>query len=85
MTMPSGTNKSRALLRSLVFGAPVLALLAWSSPTLAAEQVDLKLVIATDVSGSINDEEAQIQRQGTADAFVDPDVIKSIRSGAKAC
>jgi len=70
------------LLRSLAFGAPVLALLAWSSPTLAAEQVDLKLVIATDVSGSINDEEARLQREGTAEAFLDADVIKSIRNGS---
>src|SRR5258705_4877277 len=82
MTMSSGTNKSRALLRSLAFGAPVLALLAWSSPTLAAEQVDLKLVIATDVSGSINDEEARLQREGTAEAFLDPDVIKAISGGS---
>jgi len=82
MTISLGTNKSRALLRSVAFGAPILALLAWSSPTLAAEQVDLKLVIATDVSGSINDEEARLQREGTAEAFLDADVIKSIRNGS---
>jgi hypothetical protein len=33
------------------------------------KQVDLKLVIATDVSRSINDEEADIQREGMAEAF----------------
>ena len=82
MTISLRTNKSRALLRSVAFGAPILALLAWSSPTLAAEQVDLKLVIATDVSGSINDEEARLQREGTAEAFLDADVIKSIRNGS---
>ena len=42
----------------------------------------MKLVLATDVSGSINDEEAELQRLGTAEAFVDPDVIKSIQGGA---
>ena len=44
--------------------------------------MDLKLVIATDVSGSINDEEARLQREGTAEAFLDPDVIKAISSGS---
>jgi hypothetical protein len=82
MTIFLGTTKSRRLLRSIAFGAPVLALFAWSSPALAAEQVDLKLVIATDVSGSINDEEARLQREGTAEAFLDADVIKSIRNGS---
>src|SRR5258705_1368056 len=82
MTMSLGTSKSRLLLRSVAFGAPVLALLAWSSPALAVEQVDLKLVIATDVSGSINDEEARLQREGTAEAFLDADVVKAISSGS---
>jgi hypothetical protein len=82
MTMTLGTNKTRSLLRSLAFGAPVLALLAWCSPALAAEQVDLKLVIATDVSGSINDEEARLQREGTAGAFLDADVVKAISNGS---
>jgi hypothetical protein len=80
MTISLGTNKSRRLLRSIAFGAPVYALLAWSPPALAVEQVDLKLVIATDVSGSINDEEARLQREGTAEAFLDADVIKAISS-----
>src|ERR1700681_3911488 len=82
MTMSLGMHKSRGLLRFVAFGAPLLALLAWSSPALAVEQVDLKLVIATDVSGSINDEEARIQREGTAEAFLDPDVIKAISGGS---
>src|ERR1700704_1757569 len=82
MTMSLGTNKSRGLLRSVAYCVPVLALLAWSSPTLAAEQVDLKLVIATDVSGSINDEESRLQREGTAEAFLDADVVKAIRNGS---
>ena len=84
MTMSLGTYKSRGPLR-FVFGAPLLALLTWSSPAPtapAAQQVDLKLVIATDVSGSINDEEARIQREGTAEAFLDPDVIKAISGGS---
>ena len=35
----------------------------------APQQVDLKLVLAVDVSGSIDDDELQLERQGTADAF----------------
>ena len=81
MTMSLGTYKSRGPM-GFAFGVPLLALLAWSSPAPAAEQVDLKLVIATDVSGSINDEEARLQREGTAEAFLDPDVIKAISGGS---
>ncbi|HXJ02251.1 MAG TPA: DUF1194 domain-containing protein [Micropepsaceae bacterium] len=47
-----------------------------------AIEVDLKLVIATDVSLSIKGEEAVLQRKGTADVFLDPDVVKAIQSGA---
>jgi hypothetical protein len=48
----------------------------------ASTQVDLKLVIATDVSRSINNEEALLQREGTAEAFLNPEVVKAIQSGA---
>jgi len=45
-------------------------------------QVDLKLIVATDVSRSINNEEARIQREGVAEAFANPEVIRAIQSGA---
>jgi len=48
----------------------------------ASQQVDLKLVLATDVSRSIDDTEMQLEREGTADAFLDPAVINAIQSGA---
>jgi hypothetical protein len=76
---------SSGVLRSALLGASVLALFALSSAApgaTATQEVDLKLVLATDVSGSINDEEFELQREGTAQAFADPDVIKSIQSGA---
>jgi hypothetical protein len=53
---------------------------AWPAPSHPV-QVDVKLVIATDVSHSIDLEEAQLQRQGIADTFLDPDVIKAIENG----
>jgi len=73
------------VLASALLCASLLALPAESAPAPAgsgARQVDLKLVIATDVSRSINDEEADIQREGMAEAFRSPEVIKAIQSGA---
>jgi len=68
-------------------GVSVFALVAWSSFAPAAQQsgpqqVDLKLVLATDVSGSISDEELQLEREGTAEAFLDPQVVKAIQTGS---
>jgi hypothetical protein len=47
-----------------------------------SQQVDLKLVIATDVSRSIDDEEGQLQREGTAEAFLNAEVVRAIQSGS---
>ena len=74
---------SRFAMRAALIAGSALALSASSSLSApATQQVDLKLVLATDVSGSINDEEFDLQRQGTADAFMDPEVVKSIQNGA---
>src|SRR5882757_2024037 len=68
--------------------APSLGLIAalGVTPAPAASggpiQVDVKLVIATDMSRSIDAEEAQIQRQGVADVFLDPEVVKTIQKGS---
>ncbi len=43
--------------------------------------VDLELVIAVDISGSVDPEEAKLQRQGYVQAFSDPAVIKAIQNG----
>ena len=48
----------------------------------AAEAVDLELVLATDVSRSISAEEAYLQREGTAAAFKSPEVTRAIALGA---
>ncbi len=47
----------------------------------AASDVDLALVLAIDVSGSIDEEEAQLQREGYTHAIVEPEVIDAIRQG----
>ena len=49
----------------------------WHSVTF----VDLELILAVDVSRSMNKRRLQLQRQGYVAAFRDPDVIHAIRSG----
>ena len=43
--------------------------------------VDLELVLAVDISRSIDEAEAQLQRQGYIAAFRDPEVIRAIEQG----
>ena len=51
------------------------------APAFPKEPVDLELVMATDVSWSIDETEALLQRQGIADAFRDKAITRAIRSG----
>ena len=44
-------------------------------------EVDLELVLLADASGSIDDVEIALQRQGYADAMVHPDVLDAIARG----
>jgi hypothetical protein len=60
----------------------ILLVFAAIRPSAApAETVDLQLVLAADVSRSVDDGEFQLQRQGYATAFQDPRVLRAIRSG----
>lgn len=52
------------------------------APALAAEPVDLELVLAADGSGSIDEAEFRLQRAGYAAAIAHPRVLAAIRSGA---
>ena len=63
---------------ALVAGA--LAASAFAAEA-AVQAVDLELVISTDVSRSIDQEEALLQRRGVAAAFRNPEVIRAITSG----
>ncbi len=61
----------------------ILALLAFlltASPA-AALPVDLELILAVDVSRSIDADEARLQREGYVQALTDPRVIQAIQSG----
>jgi hypothetical protein len=46
-----------------------------------AERVDLLLVLAADVSRSIDDDEFTLQRKGYANAITDPEVLSAIIGG----
>lgn len=52
------------------------------SPVWAAEPVDLELVIATDVSYSIDAQEARLQREGIIAAFRSREIIRAVQTGA---
>ena len=47
-----------------------------------AQEVDVERVLAVDVSGSIDYEEAELQRKGIVDAFMSREVIQAIQSGS---
>lgn len=47
----------------------------------AAERVDVALVLAADVSRSVDEGEFRLQRDGIAQALTDPKVLNAIRSG----
>ena len=62
--------------------ALALAMIGRSTATAdAAQAVDVALVLAADVSRSINDDEFPLQRSGYAAAIADPRVLEVIRSG----
>jgi uncharacterized protein DUF1194 len=49
---------------------------------LAQAPVDLQLILAVDVSGSVSDERFKLQKQGYAEAFRNWRVLEAIRSGS---
>ena len=61
--------------------ALVLALGGGAPSAFAQAAVDLQLVLAVDVSGSVSDERFKLQQQGYAQAFRDWRVLEAIRSG----
>ncbi len=68
-------------MRKAFLGAIVLCALAVAVPAFAAERVDLLLVLAADVSRSVDQPKFQLQREGYAAAMSDPRVLEAISSG----
>jgi hypothetical protein len=60
--------------------AALMATTGWTF-TCAAERVDLLLVLASDVSGSMDESKFDLQRSGYAAAFSNARVIEAIRGG----
>jgi len=58
-----------------------LALALLVSPAAAETEVDLELVLLADATGSIDAAEIRFQREGYAEAIVDPSVVRAIGSG----
>jgi len=67
------------LVRAILALSALLAVT--SAPARAAEQVDLLLVLASDVSRSVDTRKFQLQREGYAAALSNPRVIEAIKSG----
>jgi len=61
--------------------AGALVLAALGRPAVAETKVDLALVLAVDVSLSMDEDEERLQRRGYVEALADPRVIEAIRSG----
>ena len=62
-------------------GIAALTVVIASTFARAAERVDLLLVLAADISRSMDEAKFQLQRSGYAAAFSNPQVIEAIRAG----
>ncbi len=71
--------RRRTALGALAMGGVTLA----GRRAIAADlPVDLELVLAVDVSGSVDDDEAELQRRGYVEAFENPLLHRAIEQGA---
>jgi len=67
--------------RTLLAAAGGVSMGAGIRPGWADEPVDVALVLAVDVSRSIDEDEARLQREGYRAAVSDPRVVEAIRGG----
>jgi len=69
--------------RRSLLAAGGLAAAGWMlpGPLLAAEAVDVLLVLAVDVSRSVDEDEARLQREGYRAAMTDPKVMEAVQGG----
>jgi hypothetical protein len=68
-------------MRFLVIPALIGVVLSAVTAAAKAEQVDLQLILAADVSRSVDPDEFKLQREGYAAAFTNPKVLAAIAAG----
>ena len=73
-------SKRQLLLTGAAASAAIAAPAAWREAR-AETSVDLVLVLAADVSRSVDDEKFKLQREGYASAIGDPAVVRLMQSG----
>ena len=67
--------------RSLLVAAGAAAGVPPLRPARAEEPVDVALVLAVDISRSVDEDEARLQREGYRNAMTDPRLVEAIRGG----
>ncbi|MCB1489504.1 MAG: DUF1194 domain-containing protein [Bauldia sp.] len=76
-------SRSFVRLATLAAAAGFLSVGGWSLEAWADDltEVDVQLVLAADVSGSMGNDEMRLQRDGHVEALRSPDVLSAITSG----
>ena len=77
--LPLSRSPSRRGLLAAALAAPLV--LTRRAGAAEPEPVDVELVLAVDVSRSIDEDEARLQREGYRAAVSDPRVVEAIRGG----
>ncbi len=80
--MPSQSAFACRFVRGFRACCLLLPLLIGVAAPAAENGVDLALVLVTDVSYSVDDNEARFQREGAVSAFRSEEVVKAIEAGA---
>jgi hypothetical protein len=78
-----GSRIDAVIQGSLVALTLVCAIVSYSSAPRADGEVDLLLVLAADISRSVDEEKFNLQRDGYAKALLNPRVLNAIESGDK--
>lgn len=78
---PSGPDARNRNAWAGIALASLLFLLITPQSVRSTDKVDLVLVLALDVSGSVNDREFELQKNGLAHAFRHPSIIEAISQG----
>ncbi len=68
-------------MRKTLIAALLAALIPIAARPVRAETVDLQLILAADVSRSVDEDEFHLQREGYAAALTNPKVLYAIQSG----